>query len=103
MAVAEVFTVDSGPEGQLVELPALQRLCGKGDTHSGAGWTYIHGPTLAPDAASGERHRWSDVVLGGHLRRGVQRLNPHLPTPAVQRVIDEVKATASPSVIEDHR
>jgi type I restriction enzyme R subunit len=103
MAVGGLFTVDSGPEGQLVELPALQRLCGDGDSHAGVGWTYIHGPILAPDSGMGERDRWSDVVLEGHLRRGIQRLNPELPAPAVQRVIEEVKATASPSVIEDHR
>lgn len=103
MTVAELFIVAPGPEGQLVELPALQRLCGDGSSHVGAGWTYIHGPTLAPDIGSGERQRWSDVVLEGHLRRGIQRLNPDLPAQAVQRVIDEVKVTASPSVIEDHR
>src|SRR3954463_5574468 len=103
MPVGELFVVDGGPEGQLVELPALQRLCGDGASHVGVGWTYIHGPTLAPDAGSGERTRWSDVILDGHLRRAVQRINSELPAPAVQRVIDEVKATASPSVIEDHR
>ncbi|WP_051222922.1 type I restriction endonuclease subunit R [Conexibacter woesei] len=103
MTVSDPFIVDSGPEGQLVELPALQRLCGDGGAHPGVGWTYIHGPRLAPDAGSGERRRWSDVVLEGHLRRAIQRLNPDLPTPAVQRVIEEVKTTASPSVIEDHR
>jgi type I restriction enzyme R subunit len=103
MPTAPVFTVDSGPEGQFVELPALQRLCGNGSAHAGVGWTYIHGRTLAPEAGSGERDRWSDVVLKGYLRRGIQRLNPDLPAPAVQRVIDEVKATASPAVVEDHR
>ena len=103
MTVAELFTVDPGPEGQLVELPALQRLCGDGASHAGVGWTYIHGPTLAPDSGNDERARWSDVVLEGHLRRAIQRINPKLPQPAVQRVIDEVKDTASPSVVEDHR
>ena len=103
MTVAELFTVDAGPEGQLVELPALQRLCGDGASQPGVGWTYIHGPTLAPDTGSGERTRWSDLILQGHLHRAVQRINPRLPAAAVQRVIDEVSRTASPSVIEDHR
>src|SRR4051812_10065322 len=103
MASSEMFIVDSGPEGQLVELPALQRLCGDGGAHSGVGWTYIHGPTLGPEAGSRERIRWSDVILDGHLRRAVQRINAELPAAAVQRVIDEVKATAAPAIIEDHR
>ena len=103
MSVAELITVDEGPEGQLVELPALQRLCGDGGTLSGIGWTYIHGPTLAPDSGSGERSRWSDVVLLGHLRRAIQRINPDLPVSAVQRAFELVLTSASPSMIEDHR
>lgn len=100
---ADRFTVDPGPEGQLVELAALQRLCGDGEAQTGVGWTYVHGPTFAPDSGSGERERWSDVVLQGYLRRGIQRLNPDLPAAVVRRVVEEVTATASPSVVEDHR
>lgn len=96
MPVAEQFIVDAGPEGQLVELPALQRLCGDGGAHPGVGWTYIYGPTLAPDAGSGERTRWSDVVLLGHLRRAIQRLNPKLPPAAVQRAWELVLTSTSP-------
>src|SRR4051794_23081385 len=103
MAVSDLFIVDSGPEGQLVELAALQRLCEESGAHAGAGWTYLHGPTLAPNSGSDERQRWSDVLLKAHLRRGIQRLNPDLPARAVERAIEEVNAPASPSVIEDHR
>src|SRR4051812_47231966 len=102
MPVTPPFVVDPGPEGQLVELPALQRLCGN-DSHSGVGWTYVHGPTLAPDTDAGERERWSDVVLAGYLNRAVARTNPKLPAAAVRRVVEEVVRSASPSVIEDHR
>ena len=63
MAVAAApFVVDSGAEGQLVELPALQALCGE-PGRAGAGWTYVHGTELAPDAPVAERKLWSDVVL----------------------------------------
>ncbi|MEJ7891851.1 MAG: type I restriction endonuclease subunit R [Solirubrobacteraceae bacterium] len=96
------FVVDPGPEGQLVELPALQRLCGD-DNHAGVGWTYVHGPTLAPDLNPDERKRWGDVVLAGYLRRAVERINPALPAAAVDRVLDEVKRPGSPSPIQDHR
>jgi type I restriction enzyme, R subunit len=103
MAVAtEPFIVDPGPEGQLVELPALQALCGE-PGRAGAGWTYVHGRALAPDAPASERKLWSDVVLLERLRAAVARLNPHLPQDAVQRASDLALTSTSPAVIEDHR
>jgi type I restriction enzyme R subunit len=99
---AESFVVDSRPEGQLVELPALQALCGE-PGRAGAGWTYVHGPELAPDAAAAERKLWSDVVLVDRLHAAVGRINPHLPPDAVQRACDLALTSTSPAVIEDHR
>jgi type I restriction enzyme, R subunit len=103
MAIAaEPFVVESRPEGQLVELPALQALCGE-PGRAGAGWTYVHGPELAPDAPTAERKLWSDVVLVDRLRAAVGRINPHLPPDAVQRACDLTLTSTSPAVIEDHR
>jgi type I restriction enzyme R subunit len=100
--VAETFVVDSGPEGQLVELPALQALCGE-PGRAGVGWTYVRGPALAPDAPAAERKLWSDVILVERLRSAVARINPHLPSDAVRRVCDLALTSTSPAVIEDHR
>jgi type I restriction enzyme R subunit len=103
MAIAaESFVVDSRPEGQLVELPALQALCGE-PGRAGAGWTYVHGPELAPDAPRTERKLWSDVVLVDRLRAAVGRINSHLPADAVQRACDLALTSTSPAVVEDHR
>ena len=103
MAVAaETFVVDPGAEGQLVELPALQCLCGE-PGRAGVGWSYVNGPELAPDAQAAERKLWSDVVLVQRLRSAVARINPHLPPDAVQRVCDLALTSTSPAVIEDHR
>jgi type I restriction enzyme R subunit len=103
MAVAaERFVVDSGPEGQLVELPALQALCGE-PGRAGVGWTYVHGPGLAPDMRAAERKLWSDVVLLERLRAAVARINPHLPTEAVRWACDLALTSTSPAVVEDHR
>jgi type I restriction enzyme R subunit len=99
---AETLIVDSGPEGQLVELPALKALCGELGS-VGAGWTYVPGPDLAPDAPASERKLWSEVVLLDRLRAAVERINPRLPPAAVQRVCEEVITSTSPSAIEDHR
>ncbi|HEX7290309.1 MAG TPA: type I restriction endonuclease subunit R [Conexibacter sp.] len=99
---AHPFILDPGPEATLVELPALKALCGT-EGAPGVGWTYVHGPDLAPDAPAGERTRWSDVVLIERLRRGIARINPDLPTEAVQRAAELVMTSTSPAVIEDHR
>ena len=93
---AHSFAVDSGPEGTLVELPALAALCK-------AGWTYIHGPDVAPDAPAQERRVWSDVVLIDRLRRAVARINPQLPPEAVQRAVELAMTSTSPAVVQDHR
>jgi type I restriction enzyme R subunit len=98
----EHFHLDSGPEATLVELPALKALCGA-EGVAGEGWTYVHGPELAPDAQAGERTRWSDVVLIERLRRAVARINPELPAEAVQRAVELTLTSTSPSVVEDHR
>jgi type I restriction enzyme R subunit len=103
MAIAaEPFVVDSRPEGQLVELPALQALCGE-PGRAGVGWTYVHGPELAPDAPAAERRLWSDVVLVDRFRAAVGRINPHLPPDAVQRACDLALTSTSPAVTQDHR
>jgi type I restriction enzyme R subunit len=99
---AESFLVDPGPEGQLVELPALKALCGERGS-AGEGWTYVAGPELAPDAPAAERKLWSDVVLLQRLRAAVERINPHLPRDAIQRVCELAMASTSPAVVEDHR
>jgi type I restriction enzyme R subunit len=99
---AESLLVDLGPEGQLVELPALKALCGE-PGRAGAGWTYVSGPELAPDTPGAERKLWSDVVLVDRLRAAVERINPQLPPDAVHRVCELAMTSTSPSVIEDHR
>jgi type I restriction enzyme, R subunit len=93
---APSFAVDPGPEGTLVELPALTAL-------TNAGWTYVHGPELAPDAPARERRLWSDVVLSERLRRAVARMNPHLPPDAVQRAVEFATTSTSSAVVQDHR
>jgi type I restriction enzyme R subunit len=102
MAAAAPFVVDSGAEGQLVELPALQTLCGE-PGRGGAGWTYVHGQALAPDAPGAERKLWSDVALVERFHAAVARINPHLPMEAVRRVCDLALTSTSPAVVEDHR
>jgi len=86
-------------EDALVEQPAIGWLCDR----LGLKWTHVHGIDLAPDAPAPERKVWSDVVLVERLRVALARINPGLPTEAVQLVIDRVLTSTSPVLIEDHR
>lgn len=102
MSAVAPFVVDSGHEGQLVELPALELLCGY-EGRAPLGWTYVHGPELAPDGPTAERKLWSDVVLLQRLRDAVKRLNWELPPEAVERVCELAVTSTSPVTIEDHK
>ena len=102
MSAVAPFVVDSGHEGQLVELHALELLCGY-EGHAPLGWTYIHGPELAPNGPGAERKLWSDVVLLQRLRDAVKRLNWELPSEAVERVCELAVTSTSPVTIEDHK
>ena len=47
------------------------------------GWMVAHGPNIAPHAADTERADYSEVVLEHRLRDALARLNPALPTDAL--------------------
>ena len=47
------------------------------------GWSVVHGPSIGPDTPSAERSDYSDVVLEHRLRGALDRLNPGLPTAAL--------------------
>ncbi len=47
------------------------------------GWQVAHGPDIAPDAPGAERDDYGQVVLEQRLREALARLNPGLPTSAL--------------------
>ena len=49
----------------------------------GLGWQVVHGPDMAPDTFGAERGDYGEVVLARRLRQAVARLNPNLPTEAL--------------------
>jgi type I restriction enzyme R subunit len=82
-------------EDDYAEKPTLQWL-------AELGWEVKHGPDLGPGGSGPERESWRDVVLVERLRSAVAGLNPKLPGDAVEYVMQQVLASASPNVIEDH-
>ena len=51
------------------------------------GWATIHGSSIAPGEALAERVDYREVVLVDRLRGAVERLNPELPSDAVDDVV----------------
>ncbi|WP_225753178.1 type I restriction endonuclease subunit R [Actinotalea sp. Marseille-Q4924] len=62
------------------------------------GWSYVHGPDIAPGEVAAERSHYREVVLVDRLRQAVQQLNPGLPPQAVDDVVGTVARTESPAV-----
>ena len=47
------------------------------------GWSIANGPDIAPGAPNAERSGYGDVILAPRLRDGLARLNPNLPSDAL--------------------
>ena len=54
------------------------------------GWMPAYGPDIAPGEPVSERSDWREVVLEGRLRQAVARLNPTLPTDAIEDAVRTV-------------
>ncbi len=63
------------------------------------GYTHLHGPDIAPDTVTAERASYRDVILPAVLRRAVERLNPDVPSAALDQALREVARISAPDVI----
>jgi len=67
------------------------------------GWSYAHGPDIAPDGDAPERDDYREVVLKDRLSQAVQRINPHLPPSAIEEVVHVVTTSDHPGLIQNNR
>jgi type I restriction enzyme R subunit len=67
-----------------------------------AGWDYLPGPGIAPDGPAPERADYRAIVLRGRLAAAVRRLNPRLPSAAVEEVVHLVAKPDHPSLIQSN-
>ena len=64
------------------------------------GYTYLHGPSIAPDSDNPERSNYADVLLQGRLSQAAWRINHRLPRDVVDTALKDVqRATASPELL----
>ena len=67
------------------------------------GYGYAFGPDIACDGPRPERTSYADVVLDDRLRQAITRINPDVPTDAIDEAICKVAYVESPSLIENNR
>jgi type I restriction enzyme, R subunit len=54
------------------------------------GYTYLHGPDMAPDSERPERANYADVMLEGRLAQAALRMNHRLPAAVVEMALKDV-------------
>src|SRR3989441_947014 len=71
----------------------------------GLGYAVLHGPEIAAGEPAAERTdpNYRDVVLEQRLRQALVRLNPDLPTEAVEDAFRKLMRADAPSLIERNR
>ena len=64
----------------------------------GLGWQVVHGPDMAPDTFGAERADYGEVVLARRLRQAFARLNPNLPTEALDDALRRLTRPEGPTL-----
>lgn len=69
------------------------------------GYAVLHGPDIAVGEPAAERSdaNYRDVVLEGRLRQALTRLNPQLPTEAIEDAYRKLMRVDAPSLVERNR
>jgi type I restriction enzyme R subunit len=69
------------------------------------GYGVLHGPDIAIGELAAERSdpNYRDVVLESRLRQVLVRLNPELPSEALEEAYRKLKRADAPSLVERNR
>lgn len=71
----------------------------------GLGYAVLHGPEIAAGESGAERSdpNYRDVVLERRLSQALVRLNPDLPSDALEDAFRKLTRTDAPSLVERNR
>src|SRR3990172_11989917 len=61
-------------------------------------WSILHGPDIAPDTIAAERTDYNQVVIERRLKDALARLNPALPTEAIDDAYRKLTRPKGPSL-----
>ena len=66
------------------------------------GYSTLYGPEIGPGGATQERTGWDQVVLTGRLREALGRINPDVPSAALDAAVTAVLRAESQSVLAEN-
>jgi len=66
------------------------------------GYTILHGPDIAPGELFAERKEYLEVLLEGRLKEALVRINPKIPSEAIEEAIRKLQHAESPNLIENN-
>ena len=67
------------------------------------GYTFIHGPDVAPDGDTPERRDYSEVLLTGRLEQALRRINPGTDPALLNTALREVQRLHWPDQLANNR
>src|SRR5664280_2292676 len=66
-------------------------------------YAVLHGPEIAPGEVAAERMGFGETVLAARLRAALRKLNPTLPTEALDDAFRKITVPQHPSLITNNR
>ncbi|UGV41923.1 type I restriction endonuclease subunit R [Methanococcoides orientis] len=66
------------------------------------GWSYIPGTNIANDGQTPEREDYGQVLLNGRILKALHRLNPEVPAPILEEVLNRLAKPEHPSLIQNN-
>jgi len=67
------------------------------------GWRYVNGPDIAPDGDNPARTDYRHGVLRERLLAALARINPHIPTAALEQAAHELLTVNEPLLVARNR
>jgi len=67
------------------------------------GYSYIYGPTIAPDGENPERSSYEDVILKERFINAVDKLNPDIPKDSKEQAIKSILNLPNINLIENNK
>jgi len=67
------------------------------------GYTSVFGPDIAPEEPAAERESFQEVLLTRRIQDALRRLNPAMPSDALDEALHKVSRPQSPSLLASNR
>ena len=72
------------------------------DQLTGQGFAFHHGPDIAPDSDNPQRKDYESVVLENELLKAIERLNPEVPSSAINEAHQKVLNLGTEDIMENN-